>query len=127
MQTARRYYHIDDYEYPYEVFDTALKELYGFSADSLGTKETGYYNAETDTVSIPGRGSYWFDGYLSEESCDEETGLYTITIDYFADGLFLDRAATFRYTVRENENGSYTMLKMERLFSTDKHIIGGCV
>lgn len=127
LVTSRQYYHIEDFDFSYEVFDTALKELYGFSADLLGTKETGYYNAETDTVSIPGRGTYWFCGYLADESYDEEAKTRTVTIDYYADDFHLVKSQTYRYTVRENENGSYTMLKMERLFSSDKHILSGCV
>lgn len=127
LMTSSRYYHIEDFDFPYEVFDTALKELYGFSADLLDIKGSGYYNSETDTVSIPGGDTCWFLGYLADESYDEEAKTRTVTIDYYADYFHLVKSQTYRYTVRENENGSYTMLKMERLFSSDKRILRGCV
>lgn len=127
MCTARRYYPDLDYDMSYEDFDTALKEIYGFSADSINTKETGYYDAESDTVSIPGRGMYWVCGYTADEKYDESSKTHTVTIDYYEDDFHLVKAQTYRYTVRENENGSYTMLKMERLFTSDRNILGGCV
>ena len=126
LMTAR-WYHPDFSEnIPYDVFDSILMEMYGFSADSLGTKETSYYRADTDTVYADGRGIGWLCGYLAEKSYDEETRTYTITIDYYEDEFYLVKSQTYRYTVRENENGSFTMLRMERLFKSDRGILGGC-
>ncbi|MGN0641983.1 MAG: hypothetical protein ACI4JJ_02445 [Huintestinicola sp.] len=127
MICAKRYYPGLDYIMSYSDFDEALKRIYGFSADTLKTKETGYYNTETDTVEIPGRGTYWVCGYLSDESYDEESQTRTITIDYYEDDFHLVRSQTYRYTVRENEDGSLTMMKMERIFNSDKGILGGCI
>ena len=125
--TARNYYPGTDFEMSYDIFDTALSEMFGFSADIINIKETNCYNAEKDTVSIPGRGSSWFCGYLADKSYDDETKTYTITIDYYEDEFYLVKSHTYRYTVRENENGSLTMLRMERLFKSDRGILGGCV
>ena len=125
--TARNYYPGTDFEMSYDIFDTALSEMFGFSADAVEIKKSNCYNAEKDTVSIPGRGSSWLCGYLAEKSYDEETKTHIITIDYYEDEFYLVKSQTYRYTVRENENGSLTMLRMERLFKSDRGILGGCV
>ena len=125
--TARNYYPGTDFEMSYDIFDAALSEMFGFSADVINIKETNCYNAEKDTVSIPGRGSSWLCGYLADKSYDEETKTHIITIDYYEDEFYLVKSQTYRYTVRENENGSLTMLRMERLFKSDRGILGGCV
>lgn len=127
MITAKQYHPEADFDMSYETFDKALRELYGFSAESLNTKESGYYNAENDSVSVPGRGIYWVCGWLADESFDEEAKTHTVTIDYYEDDFHLVKSRTYRYTVRENENGSLTMLKMERLFTSDRRILSGCV
>ena len=125
--TARNYYPGTDFEMSYDIFDAALSEMFGFSADVTEIKKTNCYNAEKDTVSIPGRGSSWLCGYLADKSYDEENKTHTITIDYYEDEFYLVKSQTYRYTVRENENGSLTMLRMERLFKSDRGILGGCV
>ncbi|MBQ2824176.1 MAG: hypothetical protein IJF18_06330 [Oscillospiraceae bacterium] len=126
MYAARHYYPGTDYVMSYDIFDTALKEMFGFSADVTEIKKTNCYNAEKDTVSVDGRGIGWLCGYLADKSYDEETKTHTITIDYYEDEFYLVKSQTYRYTVRENENGSLTMLRMERLFKSDRGILSGC-
>lgn len=112
----------------YEDFDNALQNMLGFSADTLGVKNyDNYYDAETDTVDLPGRGLSWYCGYLADETYDEESGTRTVTIEYYEDDFHLIPSQTYRYTIRENENGSYTMLKFEKLFTSDRNILGGTV
>ena len=123
--TARNYYPGTDFEMSYDIFDTALSEMFGFSADVINIKENNCYNAEKDTVSIPGRCSSWLCGYLADKSYDEETKTHNVTIDYYEDEFYLVKSQTYRYTVRENENGSLTMLRMERLFKSERGILGG--
>ena len=125
--TARNYYPGTDFEMSYDIFDTALSEMFGFSADVIEIKKTNCYNSEKDTVSIPGRGSSWLCGYLADKSYDEETKTHVITIHYYEDEFYLVKSQTYRYTVRENENGSLTMLRMERLFKSERGILSGCV
>ncbi|MGN0674538.1 MAG: hypothetical protein ACI4KG_02195, partial [Oscillospiraceae bacterium] len=95
MLTARQYYPGLDFDMTYEDLDTALREIYGFTADSINTKESGYYDAETDTVSIPGRGTYWVCGYLADESYDESSKTHTVTIDYYEDDFHLVKSQTY--------------------------------
>lgn len=112
----------------YEEFDNALKNMLGFSADAFNIKDfPNYYNAETDTVDLPGRGTSWYCGYLAEETYDEESGTQTVTIEYYEDDFYLVPSQTYRYTVRGNEDGSYTMLKFEKLFTSDRSILGGTI
>lgn len=111
----------------YEDFDNALKNMLGFSADAFNIKDYQYYDAETDTVDMPGRGTSWYCGYLADETYDEESGTRTVTIEYYEDDFYLVPSQTYRYTVRENEDGSYTMLKFEKLFTSDRNILGGTV
>lgn len=111
----------------YEDFDNALKNMLGFSADAFNIKDYQYYDAETDTVDMPGRGTSWYCGYLADETYDEGSGTRTVTIEYYEDDFYLVPSQTYRYTVRENEDGSYTMLKFEKLFTSDRNILGGTV
>ncbi len=112
----------------YEDFDRALKNMLGFSADVFNVKDYQYYyDAETDTVDLPGRGTSWYCGYLADESYDEESGARTVTIEYYEDDFYLVPSQTYRYTVRENEDGSHTMLKFEKLFTSDRSILGGTI
>ena len=111
----------------YDEFDEAMQSLYGFSADALGIKESNIYNAENDTINVPEKGTSWLYGYLADESFDEETGIRTATMEYYEDAFYLVPSQTYRYTVRENENGSYTMLKLERLFASDRGILSDTV
>lgn len=126
-QAARWYYPGLDFVMTYDEFDEAVQSLYGFSADALGIKDSNIYNAENDTIEIPPKGTSWLYGYLADESFDEETGIRTATMEYYADEFFLVPSQTYRYTVRENENGSYTMLKFERLFASDRGILSDTV
>lgn len=126
-QAARWYYPDLDFVMTYDEFDEAMQSLYGFSADALGIKESNIYNAENDTIEVPPKGTSWLYGYLAEESFDEETGIRTATMEYYEDEFYLIPSRTYRYTVRENENGSYTMLKLERLFTSDRCILSDTV
>lgn len=126
-QAARWYYPDLDFVMTYDEFDEAMQSLYGFSADALGIKESNIYNAENDTIEVPPKGTSWLYGYLAEESFDEETGIRTATMEYYEDEFYLIPSRTYRYTVRENENGSYTMLKLERLFTSDRGILSDTV
>ncbi len=112
---------------PYSHFDDAMHNMFGFSADALHIKDNGVYNAEDDTVELIGKGWYWHWGEVAEDIYDEASSTHTVTLNYYADDFHLDLSQVYRYTIRENENGSYTMLKMERLFTSDKDIIGGSV
>lgn len=112
----------------YGEFDNALKNMLGFSADAFNVKDYQYYyDAETDKVDLPGRGTSWYCGYLADESYDEESGARTVTIEYYEDDFYLVPSQTYRYTVRENEDSSYTMLKFEKLFTSDRSILGGTI
>lgn len=126
-QVARWYYPGLDFSMTYAEFDEAMQILYGFSADALGIKESNIYNAENDTINVPEKGTSWFYGYLADESFDEETGIRTATMEYYEDEFYLIPSRTYRYTIRENENGSYTMLKLERLFTSDRGILSDTV
>lgn len=126
-QVARWYYPSLDFSMTYAEFDEAMQSLYGFSADALGIKESNIYNAENDTINVPEKGTSWFYGYLADESSDEETGIRTATMEYYEDEFYLIPSRTYRYTVRENEDGSYTMLKFEKLFTSDRSILGGTI
>lgn len=126
-QAARWYYPGLDFVMTYDEFDKAMQSLYGFSADALEIKESNIYHAENDTIEVPPKGTSWLYGYLADESFDEETSIRTATMEYYADEFFLVPSQTYRYTVRENENGSYTMLKFERLFASDRGILSDTI
>lgn len=126
-QAANWYYPGLGFSMTYDEFDEAMRSLYGFSADALEIKESNIYHAETDTIEVPPKGTSWLYGYLADESFDEETGIRTATMEYYEDEFYLVPSQTYRYTVRENEKGSYTMLKLERLFSSDRGILSDTI
>lgn len=112
---------------PYDEFNETLEKILGFSADAIGAKSCGYYNADNNAIEIPGRGTSWVCGWLSEDTDGEEENTRVVTVDYYEDDFYLVRSRTVRYTVRNNDDGTCSMLKIERLFTSDRDILGGSV
>lgn len=117
----------DSESIPYAEFNETLQKILGFSADAINAKNCPYYNAETDCIEIPGRGTSWLCGWLTEDIKGEEDSTRIVTVDYYEDDFYLVKARTVRYTVRENDDGTCSMLKIERLFTSDRDILGGAV
>lgn len=118
---------VDIYNIPYDEFNETLKKALGFSADAINAKNCPYYNVAEDTIEIPGRGTSWLCGWLAEDINGDEDGVHVVTIDYYEDDFYLVKSRTVRYTVRENDDGTCSMLKIERLFTSDRGILGGSV
>ena len=118
---------IDSGMIPYSEYDETLKKILGFSADAISAKSYQWYNPEEDRIEIPGRGTSWICGWLAEDAEGEEEGTRVITIDYYEDEFYLVKSQTYRYTVRENDDGTYTMLKIEHLYKSDRGILSGSV
>ncbi len=116
-----------DYNIPYAEFNETLEKILGFSADTLNLKDSELYNADTDSIEIPGRGTSWICGWLAEDIEGEEENTRVVTIDYFEDDFYLVKSQTYRYTVRINDDGTYTMLKIEHLYKSDRGILSGSV
>lgn len=112
---------------PYDEFNETLEKILGFSADAIDTKTTRLYNAENDTIEIPGRGTSWVCGWLADDVDGDEDGTRVVTIDYYEDDFYLVKSRTVRYTVRNNDDGTCSMLKIERLFTSDRGILAGTV
>lgn len=112
---------------PYDEFNETLEKILGFSADAIDAKSTRLYNADNDTIEIPGRGTSWVCGWLTEDIDGEEDGTRVVTVDYYEDDFYLVKSRTVRYTVRNNDDGTCSMLKIERLFTSDRGILAGTV
>ncbi|MDE7304013.1 MAG: hypothetical protein K2N60_11910 [Oscillospiraceae bacterium] len=112
---------------PYDEFNETLEKILGFSADAIGAKNNLYYNPDEDTIEIPGRGTSWICGWLAEDTDGDEDGTRVVTIDYYEDDFYLVKSRTVRYTVRNNNDGTCSMLKIERLFTSDRGILAGTV
>ncbi|MBD5147170.1 MAG: hypothetical protein HDT21_14905 [Ruminococcus sp.] len=112
---------------PYDEFNETLEKILGFSADAIDAKNTRLYNADNDTIEIPGRGTSWVCGWLTEDIDGNEDGTRVVTIDYYEDDFYLVKSRTVRYTVRNNDDGTCSMLKIERLYTSDRGILSGSV
>lgn len=112
---------------PYSEYNETLEKILGFSADAINAKSCMWYNAEEDSIEIPGRGTSWIYGLLTEDTDGEEAGTRVVTIDYFEDELCLVKSQTYRYTVRENDDGTCSMLKIEHLYKSDRGTFSGNV
>lgn len=117
----------DDGIVPYDEFNRTLEKILGFSADAIDAKSCMYYNADEDRIEIPGRGTSWLCGWLTEDTEGSEEGTRVVTIDYYEDDFYLVKSRTVRYTLRNNDDDTYSMLKIERLFTSDRNILGGSV
>ncbi len=118
---------IDTGVIPYSEYNETLEKMLGFSADAINAKSCMWYNADTDSIEIPGRGTSWIYGWLTEDPEGEEEGTRVVTIDYYEDSFCLVRSQTYRYTVRINDDDTCSMVKIEHLYTTDKDIFGGTV
>jgi len=112
---------------PYSEYNETLEKILGFSADAINAKSCMWYNAEEDGIEIPGRGTSWIYGWLTEDTESEEKGMRVVTIDYYEDEFCLVKSQTYRYTVRINDDETCSMVKIEHLYTTDKDIFGGSV
>ncbi len=112
---------------PYSEYNETLEKILGFSADAINAKSCMWYNADTDSIEIPGRGHSWICGWLAEDAEGEEEGTRVVTIDYYEDDFYLVKSQTYRYTLRINDDGTCSMLKVERLYKSDRGILGGTV
>lgn len=112
---------------PYDEFNETLEKILGFSADAVDAKSTRLYNADKDCIEIPGRGTSWVCGWLAEDADGDGDGTRVVTVDYYEDDFYLVKSRTVRYTVRNNDDGTCSMLKIERLFTSDRNILAGCV
>lgn len=124
---AGGFHDLDSGIIPYDEFNETLEKILGFSADAIDTKTTRLYNAENDTIEIPGRGTSWVCGWLADDVDGDEDGTRVVTIDYYEDDFYLVKSRTVRYTVRNNDDGTCSMLKIERLFTSDRGILAGTV
>ena len=118
---------IDNGIIPYSEYNETFENILGFSADTINAKNSGLYNADTDSIEIPAMGYGWICGWLSEDTEGEEENTRVITIDYFEDDFYLVKSQTYRYTLRINGDGTCSMLKIEHLYKSDRGILGGSV
>ncbi len=112
---------------PYSEYDETLKKILGFSADVISAKSYQGYNPENNSIEMPASGYSWICGWLAEDTEGEEAGTRVVTIDYFEDEFYLVKSQTYRYTVRINDDGTCTMLKIEHLYKSDRGILSGSV
>ncbi len=112
---------------PYSEYSETLEKILGFSADAINAKSCMWYNADTDSIEIPGRGTGWICGWLAEDIEGEEENTRVVTIDYFEDDFYLVKSQTYRYTLRINDDGTCSMLKIEHLYKSDRGILSGSV
>lgn len=76
------------------------------------------YNSEYDTIGTTGYGRPFPPATLSSSAYDQTTRIYTIVLDYYLDGVYLFKAKTMRYTVRENADGTLTLLSTKLLYDS---------
>lgn len=117
----------DDGVIPYDEFNGTLEKILGFSADAIDAKSCSYYNADEDRIEIPGRGTSWVCGWLADDADGDEDGTRVVTVDYYEDDFYLVKSRTVRYTIRNNDDGTCSMLKIERLFTSERGILAGTV
>lgn len=88
-------------------------------------RESKLYIAENDTIEPGFLGANWDYCALVSEEYDEKSRLHTVVIDYYADCVFLVKAKTVKYTVRENEDKSLRLLSTENLYDSGYEVAGG--
>lgn len=118
---------IDNGIIPYSEYNETFENILGFSADAINAKNSGLYNADADSIEIPAMGYGWICGWLTEDAEGDEDNTRVITIDYYEDDFYLVKSRTVRYTLRINDDGTCSMLKIERLYTSDRGILGGTV
>jgi len=76
------------------------------------------YNKKNDTILAGGSDFSSTFCSLSSEKFDSYTKQDTIQIDYYADTAYILKAKTMKYVVRENADGSLTLLSTALLFDS---------
>lgn len=87
-------------------------------------KDSPQYNSQRNEFMERFLGAHWKYSTFIESSVDENN-IHTVVIDWYADKICWAKAYTFKYMVQENDDGSFKMLSVEKLFGTGYEIAGG--
>lgn len=93
--------------------------LKGSAEKLLGITELDFtgvplYNADDDTIKNKILKYSWGYAALDSEHYDEENGVHTVVIDWYADTIFLSKAFTVKYTLSDNGDGTMRLLSSEK-------------
>jgi len=91
------------------------------------TTASPFYDEKENAIMGCGHGWGWKYWIPVSKQYDENTNIYTVVIDYFADTGFLVVAKTIEYKFTTNDDGTYKMLSTELLYDSGYSMAGGGV
>lgn len=148
------YEHIDDYQWKIDMVHDIIHYYVSTATDNdwitplyvnivedymmktagitgVDYRKSAYYmhsdEIAEDYIDCGGHGGWWRYWLPISKEYDETSKIYTVVIDYFADTALLVVAKTMKYTLTENDDGTYKMLSTELLYDSGYGIAGGGV
>lgn len=76
------------------------------------------YNSGEDTLKNNILKYSWGYAILDSEEYDEENGVHTVVMDWYADTIFLSKAFSVKYTLSDNSDGTMRLLSSEKLYDS---------
>ncbi len=98
-----------------DVQKTAKKIL---GITSLDLTKFDAYKAEDNTITLNDRGFPGYVGALSFKAKGKQEKEWIVIIDYYTDSAQLLKGRTVEYTVRENDDGSFTLLSTRKTYDS---------
>ncbi len=106
----------DGVSFSAEWFENSINKLLGMSGIELS--EFSCYNAESNTVSVDSVKYSCGYALLEDEIYDEENGNYSVTLDWYADTIFLAKAFTITYTLSDNDDDTIRLVSAEKIYDS---------
>lgn len=106
----------NDMSYSAEWLKDSAEKLLGIT--ELDFTGITLYNAGDDTLKNNILKYSWGYATLESEQYDEDNGVHTVVIDWYADTIFLSKAFTVKYTLSDNSDGTMRLLSSEKIYDS---------
>ena len=110
------YYSAGTYPAKRSELEALAKKTFGIT--DIDFKKYNLYNTTDDTIGSTGHGGIVNSALLANSTYDQSTRIRTVIIDYYSDAAYLLKAKTMKYTLRENTDGSLTLLSTRLVYDS---------
>lgn len=107
-------------DYPAEKLSESAEKLLGIS--SLDFTSLPTYNKAKNTVTDKRSKYSWGYAVLADEQYDSESGIHSVSLDWYSDTIFLAKARSIDYVLFDNPDGSMRLYSTEMTFDSGEPI-----
>jgi len=116
LQNRDGYYSESAYPVKRTEVETLAKKTFGVT--NIDFTKYSEYNSADDTINSTGHGVVSYPVSLFSSTYDQATRIRTVVLDFYSDHAYLLKAKTMKYTLRENTDGSLTLLSTRLVYDS---------